>query len=268
MTCNPDKWHLYTNFIKPQKENTILQNRVFIQSLYTDNPYIDHAKYEKSLENAKQVVRERLLYGNREYDNTPWKMIEYEKILDIKTNVWLYWNKYITCDPARHWEDKAVIRVWDNLNVIDKAIYDYCDATVIEAKIKEFATRHTIPMSNCIVDEDWMWWPIVDHLHCKWFINNSKALNSENYRNLKTQCYFKLAEYINQGKIWDHTIDDKLIQELDVLVQINQDKDWPLEIISKEDIKKKLWRSPDDMDSIMMRMWWEIVKVDDFYFFW
>ena len=258
MTCNPDKGHLYTDFIKAQSDWTILPSRVCIQSLYTDNPHIDHDKYKESLANADKVTKERLLYGNWEYDNTPWRLIEYDKILDIRTNTAKSWNKYITCDPARFGQDKAIIRVRDWLNVIDKSIYDYCDATIIENKIREYATRYTVPMSNCIIDEDWMWWPIVDHLKCKWFVNNSKALNGENYRNLKTQCYFKLAEYINKGMIGDKTLDDHLIQELDVLVQVNMDKDWALEIISKDKIKEQIGRSPDESDSMMMRMWWEL----------
>lgn len=41
---------------------------------------------------------------------------------------------------------------------------------------------------------------------------------------LKTQCYFKLAEYVNTGKISISVDDDefknKLIEELDVIVEI------------------------------------------------
>lgn len=261
LTCNPDKWHLYTDFIKPQREGTIKSNRVFIQSLYTDNPFIDHDKYKQSLEWANQITRKRLLDGDRDYDETPGRLFEYDKILDLKTNAWISGRKYITCDPARHWEDKAIIRVREWLVEIDKTVYDKCDATMIEGKIKEYAKRYTIPMSQVIVDEDGMWWPIVDHLRCKWFTNNSRALNGENYRNLKTQCYFKLAQYVNDGKISIKTLNDDLIQELDVLVQVKQDKDWPLEIISKEEIKKKIGRSPDESDSVMMRMWFEYQSI-------
>jgi len=41
---------------------------------------------------------------------------------------------------------------------------------------------------------------------------------------LKTQCYFKLAEYVNSGKIKISVTDEefkaKLIEELDIIVEI------------------------------------------------
>jgi phage terminase large subunit len=258
MTCNPMKCHLYSDFIKPDKEGTITQDRVFIPASYKDNPHIDQEKYEKQYENADEVTKQRILFGNWEYDDTPWKLFEYDKILDLKHNPWVRWKKYITCDPARHWDDKAIIRVWDGFVEIDKAVWDKCDATQIEDKIREFSSRYVVPMSQVIVDEDGMGWPMVDHLRCKGFLNNWKAINGENYRNLKTQCYFLLAKYVNEWYFSIPTCNESLTQELDVVVQVNQDKDWPLEIISKDDIKKKIGRSPDESDSLMMRMWFEL----------
>lgn len=258
LTCNPMKWHLYNDFIKPQREWTIKEDRIFIPSLYTDNPHLDHDKYKASLVNATKIVKERLLYGNRDYDDTPWRLFEYDKILDMKYNQWQKGKRYITCDPARHWQDKAIIRVWDGFVETDKAVFPKCEATDIENKIREFCQRYMIPMSSVIVDEDGMWWPIVDHLHCKGFINNSKALNGENYSSLKDQCYFKLAQYINDWYFSIPNLSDDLIEELDAIVQIDMDKDWPLRIIKKDKIKDIIWRSPDEADSVMMRMWFEL----------
>jgi hypothetical protein len=62
------------------------KGRVFIQSLYKDNPYIDHAKYEESLKNADEVTRQRLLFGNWDYDNNPNKLFKTDEILDMWTN--------------------------------------------------------------------------------------------------------------------------------------------------------------------------------------
>ena len=49
---------------------------------------------------------------------------------------------------------------------------------------------------------------MVDFLKCKGFVNNSKALDNpitkepENYQNLKSQCYYKLADRINASGIY------------------------------------------------------------------
>ena len=81
---------------------------------------------------------------------------------------------------------------------------------------------------------------------------------------LKTQCYFKLADYVNTWKIRisvdDMDFKNKLIEELDVIVEIWLDQDWKTRIIKKEDIIAKLWRSPDCSDMVMMRMFFELDK--------
>jgi hypothetical protein len=46
---------------------------------------------------------------------------------------------------------------------------------------------------------------------------------------------------------------DKLIQELDVVVELNMDKDQKKEICDKAYIKEKIGRSPDYADALMMR---------------
>ena len=37
------------------------EDRIFIPSLYKDNPFIDHEKYEASLKRADKITKERLL---------------------------------------------------------------------------------------------------------------------------------------------------------------------------------------------------------------
>ena len=51
---------------------------------------------------------------------------------------------------------------------------------------------------------------------------------------------------------------EMLIEELDVLEEINADKDGPRRITPKEDTKRILGRSPDLADAIMMRMFFDV----------
>lgn len=270
MTCNPDKWHLYSTFIKPSKEWTLQPNRVFIQSLYSDNPHIDHEKYEASLADANIVTRKRILLWDWDYDDSPGRLFDFDKICDLATNPKVNGSKYISCDVARMWQDKAIIRVRNGLEEIDKAVYKVSSTTQIQDKIKEFCQHYTVPMSNVIVDEDGVGGWVVDSLRCKGFVNNSTAIDTRtpaqvssgipkpNFENLKTQCYFELAKKVNAGEIRLSQLNEELKQELDNIVQINLDKDWPNRIIKKEDLKKKIGRSPDEADSLMMRMYFEL----------
>ena len=57
---------------------------------------------------------------------------------------------------------------------------------------------------------------------------------------------------------WDAR--EKLSQELSNIKIKNADKDQKTQLESKEEMKKRLWRSPDIADSIMMRMYYELVS--------
>ena len=269
-TFNPDKWHVYRNYYKAAKDGTLPDYRIFIPALATDNKKLP-TSYIDQLRKADNVTQQRLLYWNFEYDDTPWRLMDYAKILDMLTNPKYNGEKYISCDVARKWKDKAVISVWDWYEEIDRAEFWQCLNVDIENKIKEFAYKYNVWMSNTIVDEDWWGNGIVDHLACKGFINGSSpiqpyaAKNDDtqkvNFANLKTQCYFELAKLVNNNKIKALPENfDKLAEELDVVVEIDLDKDGKKKIISKEDIKAKLWRSPDYSDTFMMRCYFEINK--------
>src|SRR5690606_11487275 len=99
---------------------------------------------------------------------------------------------------------------------------------------------------------------VVDQLNCEGFLNGSKALLDENYKNLKSQCYYKLAERINKYEVFvdcDQSVKDKIVQELEQVKQYNMDKDEKKAIMPKDKVKEILGRSPDYADAIMMRMW-------------
>lgn len=271
-TFNPDKWHVYRDYYKPFKEWNLPDYREFIPALATDNKKLP-AIYIEQLKKADNITQQRLLYWNFDYDDTPWRLFDYNALLDLFNNPSYNWTKYISCDAARKGKDIAVIMVWDWFEIIDIVSIDKCTNTELENKIKELAHKHQIWMHQVIVDENGVWGWIVDHLECIWFINNASPLNpwgaknssflKRNFEHLKTQCYFELATLVNTNKIkvnaqWD--IKDKLIEELDIIVQIDLDKDWKTKLIKKEDIKEKIGRSPDYSDCMMFRMWFELLK--------
>ena len=269
MTCNPMKCHLYNDFIKAQNEWTITSDRIFIPALYKDNPFIDHKKYEESLKRADKVTKERLLNWNWEYDDDPTKLYSYDDIKDLFVNSWEEWKKYITADIARLWDDKTVIivRNWFVWTVFS---YTKMRTTEIVNIIRWFQEKYWVKNSNTICDEDWVWWWVVDQLLCKGFVNNSSPIVNEenrwirNYKNLKDQCYFELLPFVLSNKIKlivnSDDVKECIIEELDVIKQKNPDKEWKLQISTKEEIKRLIWRSPDFADAIAMRMWFELVK--------
>jgi len=270
-TFNPSKNHVYHRYYKPFKDNKLPKHVVFITALAIDNTYLDPS-YIEQLKNADRVTKERLLYGNFEYDDDPSKLFEYDKIIDVFTNEYLHSpkeQKYISCDVARFGLDKTVIVVWQGLLITEIKVMPKSSVKEVVSIINELSKKHSIPNSNIVIDEDGVGGGVVDFLpNVKGFVNNSTPIESvyskktHNYRNLKTQCYFKLAEYINQGKICYQNapseFKDMIIADLEQIAQKDIDKDGKIELVPKEEVKEKLGRSTDFSDAIMMRMFFEL----------
>ena len=262
MTCNPAKNWTYTQYYRPAKDNTIKPHKKFIQSLVDDNEYISKY-YKKQLETLDKLTKERLLFGNWEYDASDDNLIQYDNIVDLFNNQAQLGEKYITCDVARYGQDKTVIMLWNGLQVEQIQSYAKSSVTEVAKAIQDLQFKNEVKRANIIIDEDGVGGGVVDMLpSCRGFVNNSRPLKNENYQNLKTQCYYKLAEKINKNEIGittnDIMIKQYIIEELEQVRSKNADRDTKLQIIQKDVIKNLIGRSPDFADSLAMRMYYEI----------
>lgn len=269
---NPDKWQVYRRYYKPWKEWNLPPYRVFIRALATDNKRLP-TSYIEQLKKANEVTQQRLLYGNFDYDDTPWRLFDYNSILNMWSNPAINGDKYLSIDVARKGKDSTVIFEWNWLEVVWIRQEKISQMQELSDSIRK-QYQWEIQARNMIADENWVWWWLIDNLRCQWFINNARPVEPKranistkrNYDMLKTQCYFKLAEYVNTWKIRisvdNPAIKDKLIEELDIIVEMWLDQDSKIKIIKKEDIIAKLWRSPDFSDAMMMRMYYEVMKRD------
>ncbi len=261
MTCNPAKNWVYTQYYKPAKDGTIKKHRRFIQSLVDDNEYISKF-YKTQLETLDELSKQRLLFGNWEYDVSDDSLCNYDAIVRLFDQQGIDGEKYITCDVARFGNDKTIIMLWKGLHItkvitlLKSAIND-----VVE-QIKQIQQQEQVKLSNIIVDEDGVGGGVKDYLRCRGFVNNSRPIKKENYQNLKTQCYYKLASMINTAQIGismnDVNIKQTMIEELEQIRSKDQDKDNKLQIVPKETVKAILGRSPDYADAMAMRMYYEI----------
>ena len=261
MTCNPAKNWVYTQYYKPSKEGTQKPFRKFIQSLVDDNEFISK-HYKAQLLTLDELSKQRLLFGNWEYDASNDNLIEYDAILNLFSQTGNEGEKYISCDIARFGSDKTIIVLWEGLHIkyiksmLKSAINDIVD------EIRRLQQQHQVKLTNIIVDEDGVGGGVKDYMRCRGFVNNSKPLKGENYQNLKTQCYYKLADLVNKAQIGidckDVVVKNQIIEELEQVRTKDADKDNKLQIIPKDTIKDILGRSPDYADALAMRMYYEI----------
>ena len=264
-TCNPAKNWTYQYFFKAKKNKSIEDYRKFVQSLPTDNPNLPES-YIQSLLQLDKISKERLYFGNWEYDNDPSCLIDFDSALDYFKNDHVIpgQKKYITADIARKGRDKTIIRVWAGLVSIERHEMKVSKVTESANLIKMLSIKHQVPMSRTIADEDGVGGGVVDILGCVGFVNNSRPLFGENYNNLKSQCSFGMSKLITDKKIREICKSPEVMQavseEMEQVKQANIDDDGKVSIIPKDTVKEHLGRSPDEWDSIMMRYYFELVK--------
>lgn len=265
-TFNPRKNWVDTTFYRPFIEKKELPDTKFIYALPTDNKYLP-SDYIETLRNLKdKATKERLLFGNFDYDDDPDTLIIYDKIIDLFTNLQVRnesGNKYITADIARMGSDKAVIFIWRGWEVIDMIEYEVSKTTELQKAITTMKVKHKVPNSNIIADEDGIGGGVVDNLNIKGFVNNSKAIKSENYQNLKSQCYYKYSERVNTGGVYiscelSQSQKDIIIAEHGQIKSYHTDMDGKLRILPKEQVKINIGHSPDYTDALMMREYFDL----------
>jgi phage terminase large subunit len=264
-TCNPAKNWAYKEFYSPSKTNTLLPYRKFIQALPSDNPHLPKS-YLESLLQLDKNSKQRLYYGNWEYDDDPSTLIEQSAIQDYFNPIHVKGEglKYMTIDVARMGKDKTVIRVWHGWLVVDRFEIAKSGLDEVVNKIYDLQRKHGVSASNTIADEDGVGGGLIDFTRPKinGFVNNSKALNNENYDNLKSQCSILMAKKIMLREVGevcnDGSVRDITSEEMEQIKMKDIDKDGRLSIIPKDKIKEMIGRSPDEWDSIMMRYWFEV----------
>lgn len=270
LCSNPAKNFLYYDFYVPSKDGTMLSYRKFVPALVQDNPFISK-HYVDNLQKLDKVTKERLLYGNFEYDDDPSRLMEYDKIVDLFTNkLEPSQHKYLTVDIARFGDDATVIWVWEGLRAVDCVVMKQSSTKEVRLKLEELERKHHVPRSNIIVDEDGVGGGVKDEMNgVRGFVNNSAPIQPSrkdetlNYANLKSQCYFKLADYVDAGKLAIFSdirpeYKKAVIEELEQVKRKDADKDGKLAVVGKDKVKEILGRSPDFADALMMRMFFEV----------
>jgi hypothetical protein len=267
MSCNPSKNFLYNEYYKPFRSGTLPGDKKFVQALIEDNSDNLSEHYIKLMDGLTGISRKRLRLGMWEYDSSPLDLFKYDAVQDVFSNTFVEpGSKYITADIARFGQDKTVIMIWDGWRCI--RIKEMSSSSVIEsaAAILNLSKEYRIPLSKIIVDEDGVGGGVKDILKCKGFVNNSRPIRTgatlENFSNLKAQCCFYLADIVEESKLFidckDPDLKAYISGEFEVVRQKGVGDDKKKAVISKDDMKKVLGRSPDYFDAVMMRAYFDV----------
>jgi len=277
LTCNPTKNWLYRIFYRLWVNGKLPPEYAFIKALYTDNPYTAE-EYGKSLKQIDDpVLRARLKDGYWEYDESADALVKYDAILELFTNQVEWGETYLTADIARYGHDKTRIGLWEGYDLVEVFSEEKQGLDKTTEQIRDLLFKHQIPYSHAVIDEDGIGGGIVDTLRgVRGFVANSSPLRSLkderklNYKNLRSQCQFMLADKINNHELGisaelGEAERELIIEELQQVRRKDVAIDAPLQVIPKEDVKEAIGRSPDYADMIMMRLIFDLTKEEGIY---
>lgn len=233
--------------------------------------------------------QQQLLHGNWKIRQDGTSLFNFAKINDLFSNfVDEGDDKYITCDYARFGRDLTVIKTWVGFRVVRIEIMTKSSTVEAYEAIEKERERMHISRSEVLVDDDGVGGGVVDqskgeyvpfHAGAQPFENPNTDVK-ENFLNLKTQCYYKLADKVNSGEVRIYTdnivVDGEEAHEVkirgkmyDVVKMIKEDlraikkkkmdMDGKKQINGKDEQKIILGgRSPDFGDALSTRMYFEL----------
>lgn len=261
-------------FLNKKFLSTLLEQKISPESMVKSATFVfgdiygnkmllkNDPNYLGNLMSQDSVEKSRLLTGSWKHIEDGNRLYQYTAIKDLFTNDFIGGGKkYITADIAFEGSDRFVVGVWDGWRLIHVVAIDKSDAKVVLDTIKDLARRFSVPNSQIAYDYDGLGSFLKGFLSgARPFVNGSKPLIDDNYFNLKTECYYKLAEFVNGRKIFidNNPYTDLIIQELECIKKRPFDGEGKIRIISKDEMKILIGRSPDFADMIMMRMLFEL----------
>lgn len=280
-------WHI----IRPMIEESGLKAEDFIKSLtFVSGSIYDNKEglkadpsYPGNLLSQDEDTRRQLLEGcwkPSESDVDLFSISGFNGMFDNVREVDKK-GKYITADIAMKGSNKLVVGYWEGWELVNIEVMDKSDGKQVIELISSVAKHYGVQNLYICYDSDGV------GSYIDGFIRGAVPFNGgtspievrdtasgrvikENYKNLKTQCYYRIAERVNRGEIkisdlvaarmYDErtTIRQRFLYERKAIKRDKIDMD-KLQINSKEDQKIRLsGESPDLLDMFMMREMFEL----------
>jgi len=263
ITSNPKKNWLYQYFYKPWRNENLPLDYAFIPSLVTDNPYRERGSAEalESIENNAQ--RERLRYGNWDYEEEPDQLIKYEWIQEAIDIVLPKAGKQkLGIDVARYGDDKTVFCRLQGNHLTEMKAWQGIDTTQSAQYAAQDIEEHGIDTDLVGVDVVGLGAGTVDHLNALGYevieisagakpVNDAMQKESTyEFADLRSQMWWHTREQLRTGQVSLTEEYPLLLEDLTApRYEIRQEK--VIKVESKESIKQRIGRSTDYGDAFV-----------------
>ncbi|NML67616.1 hypothetical protein HHL22_20640 [Hymenobacter sp. RP-2-7] len=260
-------------------------------SIYENRKLLEvNPEYLGNLMAQDVETRAQLLEGNWKVKVDGLALFEHQRLFDLFSNHLLTDTtplRCITCDAAGFGRDRCVILVWVGYECVAGVVLSTSDNREIFTAIEVQRKAWRVAASDVVVDQDGVGGGVVKLGGYAGFQNDAPAFEDpetgikENYKNLKTQCYYRLALLVNTASLavtvtTDNwlidgtrtsklkvsgqvvTVADMLRGDLKAIKRDKPDREGKLLINTKEEQKILLGRSPDFGDAAMMRCYFDV----------
>lgn len=257
LTANPAQCWLKPEFI--DKPNG---SKRFLQALPSDNPFL-HKGYIDHLKNIFQhrpELLEAYLYGSWDALEGADQIIKAEWVRQAASRI-IFWpeiKKLLCCDTARFGDDETVIYYLENTEITDEMIMAQSRSVDISNRLATLSVKHdNCPCAIEATGAD-LGAAVVDELGALGknvivFNPSGKSSEPERYYNLRAEAWSKAAKMFAGGEVQLKNQEETLAHQL--CVPRYKFKAGKTLIEPKDEIKKRLGRSPDRADAYIIGLW-------------
>jgi len=248
-----------------------------------DNPFLDRQELEKAKkEMDSDTYRQEIM---AEYLDNAGALFKYDALIDVFSNtITKNGEKYLTIDIAEDGSDKTIFSFWEDLEEYRREEFARLNTEGIINQIREYASQDKIPYSHIAVDAIGVGAGVASSSLLDGIVgykSSYQAIKTDqnivklpnvsylkdaslvsDYKNLRSQCVFVLADACNNHKIASKLtgrFKENIIEELAIYQDASQG-DGKRMATQKENVKEIIGRSPDHSDTWLMRMYWEVMS--------
>lgn len=259
-TFNPAQNWVKSRFYDPFQEGTLQAPFYFVQALPSDNPFNSQA-YLDGLKHMPEAEYQRFVLGNWNFSDDPNQLIPYEKLRQVFDDRVYQWDphvqEYLGVDVARYGKDSIMFQFMQDTWAYPAIQKPKQRTDQTGEDILFYAAEKKLGYERVGVDVVGLGAGTVDHCYSQNFkvfpYNAGSApqnlIRSAHYAfdNFRAESYWMLKEDIDDQQITIANVPE-LVQELTNLRYFVKDR--VIHIESKDEMKKRLGKSPDRADAL------------------
>jgi hypothetical protein len=243
-----------------------LEDSELIEAKSFDNPHLpeETKKDWARMEKESPGLYRRMVMNSWEDSDVTDKIIPYEHLMSSVNKELIHFEmpaKVISCDPAEFGDDHTVIYGFEGGKIVEQEICSKKEPMETAGRIfrmNKLMDQKGQPVALVGVDSDGIGSGIRSRLS-ELGLNvigikaGMTAEDSDNFANVKAEIWWNAQFMFREGLV-SLLPDDKLIEDL-AAHAYTMDSKGKIRVEPKQDVKKKIGRSPDQGDAFVMGLW-------------